>query len=104
MPEQWLTYAQLCDAAGPGPDINSRADVRLEAVDYRLLPGDGDLPLASWLAALPTGIPLSLEVRSRALREANPEFIQRAKIVLQHTEYWFSGQKQSGLNVFVDRE
>lgn len=30
LPTEWLTYAQLCDASGPGPDMANRADVRLE--------------------------------------------------------------------------
>src|SRR5690606_12815550 len=28
LPPQWLTYAQLCDAGGPGPDIEDKAAVR----------------------------------------------------------------------------
>ncbi|WP_285274682.1 sugar phosphate isomerase/epimerase family protein [Halopseudomonas bauzanensis] len=103
LPAQWLTYAQLCDASGPGPDMANRADVRLEAVDYRLLPGDGDLPLGDWLGALPDGLPLSLEIRSLSLRSAYPDFALRAQEVHQRTQAWLDNTKQSGLHVFVDR-
>lgn len=93
LPAQWLSYAQLCDASGRGPDIANRAEVRLEAVDYRLLPGDGDLPLREWLAALPEGLPLSLEIRSLALRTAYPDFTQRTREVLRRTRVWLDEPK-----------
>jgi len=93
LPAAWLTYAQLCDARGPGPDMSNRADVRLEAVDYRLLPGDGDLPLRDWLATLPSGLPLSMEIRSLSLRSAYPDFTQRAREVLLRTRAWLDKTK-----------
>lgn len=93
LPAAWLTYAQLCDASGPGPDMTDRADVRLEAVDYRLLPGEGDLPLWDWLAVLPEGLPLSLEIRSLSLRSAYPDFTQRAREVRQRTQTWLINTK-----------
>jgi sugar phosphate isomerase/epimerase len=89
LPADWLSYAQLCDASGAGPDMADRAAVRHEAVDYRLLPGDGDLPLEQWLAALPGQLPLSLEVRSLSLRTVYPDFTERARAVLLGTERWF---------------
>lgn len=93
LPTGWLTYAQLRDASGPGPDMADRAAVRQEAVDYRLLPGDGDLPLEAWLQALPTDLPLSLEVRSLSLRSAYPDFAERARVLLLHTQAWLSDIK-----------
>jgi len=93
LPPQWLTYAQLCDAGGPGPDIEDKAAVRLEAVDFRLLPGDGDLPLEAWLQALPVNLPLSLEIRSLSLRSACPDFTERARVVLEHTRRWLKSSK-----------
>lgn len=88
LPAEWLSYAQLCDAGGPGPDMADSAAVRLEAVDYRLIPGDGDLPLTAWLQSLPAGLPLSLEIRSLSLRSAYPDFTERARAVLQRTLVW----------------
>jgi sugar phosphate isomerase/epimerase len=54
-------YAQLCDAPLAAPADGNRGLYR-EAVHARRLPGEGELPLAGLLAALPDGVPLSLEV------------------------------------------
>jgi sugar phosphate isomerase/epimerase len=61
-----LRYAQICDAGPevPGPG-DSSALIR-EARTGRLLPGEGVLPLAELVAALPTGVPLAIEAPSRA--------------------------------------
>lgn len=61
-----LRYAQICDAGPevPGPG-DSPALIR-EARTGRLLPGEGVLPLAELVAALPTGVPLAIEAPSRA--------------------------------------
>jgi sugar phosphate isomerase/epimerase len=55
-----IRYVQLCDAddAGPAPDENT---ARQEASYARLVPGDGSLPLAELLAALPLDCPISVE-------------------------------------------
>jgi sugar phosphate isomerase/epimerase len=56
-----------------------------DAVDGRSAPGEGGLPLAALLNALPAGIPLSLEVRSRRYREQYPDPVARARAVLEQT-------------------
>ena len=72
-----LPYAQVCD--GPaGPADTSRAGLFNDARDERRLLGDGDLPVRDFLAALPRRIPLSLEIRSRQLRERYPDAAERA--------------------------
>ena len=43
-------------------------------------------------AALPGDIPLSIELRSRALREAFPDLGERAKAVAQATRRWLQTQ------------
>ncbi|HET7343792.1 MAG TPA: sugar phosphate isomerase/epimerase, partial [Methylomirabilota bacterium] len=61
-----LRYAQICDA---GPDMPGAADTPAlirEARTGRLLPGEGVLPLAALVAALPAGIPLAIEAPCRA--------------------------------------
>lgn len=73
-----LGYVQLCDAAGPAPD--GPAALAREARHDRLPPGHGDLPLARFLAALPAGIPLSLEVQSDHLH-ADLDPVARARLV-----------------------
>ncbi len=72
-------YAQICDAGPdlPGPD-DTQALIR-EARTGRLLPGEGVLPLAELVAALPRSVPLAIEAPCRASAElAAPERARRA--------------------------
>ena len=61
-----IRYAQICDA---GPDMPGPGDTPAlirEARSGRLLPGEGVLPLAELVAALPDGVPLAIEAPCRA--------------------------------------
>jgi sugar phosphate isomerase/epimerase len=80
-----FAYAQLCDAPATGPDMSDFDAIVHEALDLRLLLGEGALPLAGMLDALPPGLPLSIELRSKALRDAHPDPVERARAVLQST-------------------
>jgi sugar phosphate isomerase/epimerase len=53
-----IGYAQLCDV----PRVAIEPDYMREASFERLAPGGGDLPLAAFVAALPTDIAIGLEV------------------------------------------
>lgn len=54
-----LAYCQICDARGPRPtDV---AALLAEARGGRLPPGEGELPLAALLDALPAGLPIGVE-------------------------------------------
>ena len=64
-----FAYAQFYDAPPGGPDPDDFHAIRAEALDGRVLPGDGVLPLGDLLGALPSGLPLSVELRSRQLRD-----------------------------------
>ncbi len=76
-----LPYSQICDG---NLHCTDNFDAYLEdAVDLRDAPGEGQLPLADMLAALPAEIPLSLEVRSKAYRDQYPDPVERAKAVRQ---------------------
>jgi len=61
-----IAYVQICDApmAGiacpPGPE--AMAAYGEEARHERMCPGDGELPLADFLRALPRGVPVGLEI------------------------------------------
>lgn len=59
-------YAQICDVPMPPVD----PDYGAEARDNRLVPGEGDLPLADLLAALPSDITVGLEVPMARRAEA----------------------------------
>jgi len=84
-----LPYAQFCDALAERPDPADFAAVITDAIDLRQQCGEGVLPLAAMLQALPAGIPLSIELRSAALREAFAHPALRAKAVLDATRHWF---------------
>lgn len=76
----WFRYAQFCDAAAIAPA--TQAGISEEARFDRLLPGEGGLPLAAFLAALPQHIPLELEVPNRTLA-ANRNVVERLRLTLQ---------------------
>jgi sugar phosphate isomerase/epimerase len=68
-----------------GPDWNDAAGILREAVDERIQVGEGALPLAAVLRELPTDLPLSLELRSKYLRDAYPDPAERASAVARVT-------------------
>jgi sugar phosphate isomerase/epimerase len=80
-----LPYAQFCDATASGPSPDDVPAIIHEALDLRLDVGAGALPLAGLLDALPAATPLSIELRSRALREAYPDAAERAAALLKAT-------------------
>jgi sugar phosphate isomerase/epimerase len=77
-----LGYAQVCDApleppsglprpaALPRGQSTDGTELQLESRWHRLVPGEGELPLADMLAALPDGLPLAVEVPNGPLLEA----------------------------------
>lgn len=64
LPAAWFRYVQFCDAPAAIPD--TLEGLLHTARQARLAPGEGELDLAGVLAALPSGIPLSLEVPNAA--------------------------------------
>lgn len=85
-----LPYAQFCDAPVPGPDVSDPEAVIADAVDARSQLGEGALPLSAMLNALPKDIPLSIELRSKALRDGYPNFNDRAKVTADMTRRWLA--------------
>ena len=79
VPRKFLRYTQLCDARPERPaDLQ---EIIRQARSDRLFPGEGGLDLHGLLAALPAGLPLSLEVPvSRKL-----EPLERARRALDAT-------------------
>jgi len=67
-----MPYMQLCDAGVQAAD-SSPEGLLEDALYLRQLPGDGELPLREILAQLDPQLPLSLEIRSRALLEQYPD-------------------------------
>jgi sugar phosphate isomerase/epimerase len=73
-------YLQMADATAVPVD-STPTGLRVEALDGRLLPGDGALPLAELAERVP-GVPLSFELRSARLRTSYPDARDRARAVL----------------------
>ena len=59
-------YAQICDASPDMPGPGDTPGLIREARTGRLLPGEGVLPLAELVAALPDALPLAVEAPCRA--------------------------------------
>jgi sugar phosphate isomerase/epimerase len=66
IPPALIGYAQLCDAPW-APRFETYME---EAMYERMAPGEGELPLAAFLAALPDGIDVSMEIPMRELATA----------------------------------
>ncbi len=82
MPIGLFPYLQICDAPAHCPtDFGGLLD---EALNGRLCPGEGSLPIGELLKAVPA-VPLSFEVRSKYLRDiADP--VARAKYLLKYAQ------------------
>jgi len=84
VPQKWFPYVQLCDVPQRGI-IRDHEKYLEDALDGRLAPGEGALPLARLMKYLPENIPVSLEVRSKYYRDTYPDPVERAKVILQRT-------------------
>jgi sugar phosphate isomerase/epimerase len=65
IPPELIGYVQLCDAPW-APRFDSYIE---EAMYERMPPGAGELPLAEFVAALPDGVTVSLEIPRRSLAD-----------------------------------
>ncbi len=72
-----LRYAQICDASPDVPRPDDAPALIREARTGRLLPGEGALPLADLMAALPSDAPLAIEAPCR--QTADLPAAERAK-------------------------
>lgn len=88
LPPSLLPYAQFCDAPAKRPDPANFDEIIIDAIDLRAQCGEGGLDLATLYKALPADIPLSIELRSRALREGFADAGERARAVAQATRRW----------------
>ena len=81
-------YIQMCD--GRLVCADDPESLLEDAIDLRCAPGEGELPLGKLLQALPENTPMSMEVRSRAYRDAYPDAYARAAAVLAQTRKFLS--------------
>jgi len=79
-----IGHVQLCDAPA-----KAAGDYMTEAMTGRLIPGEGDLPLRAFVAALPRGKTLGLEVpllaaaeSGRSARDYVAEIVEKTRALL----------------------
>ena len=89
IPECWLSYAQLCDMPDGGVITDPDA-YYIDAIDGRLAPGEGSVPVAAMAKALPANLPISLEIRSLHYRETYRDPLERARAILAQTRAFFA--------------
>jgi sugar phosphate isomerase/epimerase len=99
LPREWLPYAQFCDAPmrGPGAGRNNVEEIIREALDDRVQCGDGALPQVEVLRALPDALPLSIELRSKFLRDTYPDAAERARVTLDATRRFLARAARAGV-------
>ena len=77
-------YVQWCDGTAQ-PIGWSDSELITDALDDRLIPSEGKLDARKFESLFDVGVPFSIEVRSKVLRESFSDFEERAKYVLDHT-------------------
>jgi sugar phosphate isomerase/epimerase len=82
-----MRYVQFCDARREKPP--SMEEIRRQAREDRLMPGEGELDLAGLLAALAPDLPLCLEI---PYAKPMPP-LERARLALAKTSSLLSGKK-----------
>lgn len=92
IPRDWLSYCQPCDAPADAPDLDDADAVIDDAINRRLPLGQGGLPLGAMIDALPHDLPLAVEERSAALREAFPDLKERAAEVYRTSRAWLDAR------------
>jgi len=74
--------AQICDAPAAWPGLEAYFH---EGANERMIPGEGELPLADFLRAIPADIMVSPEVPMKSLRDAGVSVQECARRVLEGT-------------------
>lgn len=90
LPAGLFSYAQFCDAGPDAPAPEDQTAIYAEALDGRLELGDGVLPLAELLGCWRLDLPLSIELRSRRLRDDFPAPEDRARHLRGRCSEWFA--------------
>lgn len=87
----WLSYCQICDARPARPPQN---ELRAEAREGRLFPGEGALPLSELLDALPEGIALGVE--APCMQYANLSPVERGRLCGAATRAFLERYRRAG--------
>ena len=94
IPREWFSYCQPCDAPAGPPDLTSFDAIIDDAINRRMALGEGGLPVAAMLDALPGDLPLAIEERSARLRAAFPDLAARAREVARTSRAWLATADQ----------
>jgi hypothetical protein len=92
IPRAWFSYCQPCDAPAEGPDLASFDAIIDDAINRRMPLGLGGLPLADMVDALPAHLPMAIEERSAALRDAFPDLNERARECARTSRAWLDSR------------
>ncbi|MFN4020368.1 MAG: sugar phosphate isomerase/epimerase family protein [Erythrobacter sp.] len=92
IPPEWLSYCQPCDAPADAPDLTNFDAIIDDAINRRMPLGQGGLPLGPMVDALPGDLPMAIEERSAALRDAFPDLVERARQVARTSRAWLEGR------------
>ncbi|WP_285712139.1 sugar phosphate isomerase/epimerase family protein [Erythrobacter oryzae] len=92
IPREWLSYCQPCDAPAQGPDVADFDAIIDDAINRRMPLGAGGLPLAAMVGALPDHLPMAIEERSAALRDAYPDLTERARECARTSRAWLDAR------------
>jgi sugar phosphate isomerase/epimerase len=92
IPPEWLSYCQPCDAPAEGPDTGNFDAIIDDAINRRMPLGQGGLALAAMVDALPDNLPMAVEERSAALRDAFPDLIERARECARTSREWLDSR------------
>jgi len=82
-----IKYAQLCD----GKTLEVSSDYLDEALNGRLVPGEGCFPIKEILQALPSQVPLDVEVPSQAKQAQGITALERAKAAFEASQRLLAG-------------
>lgn len=96
IPREWLSYCQPCDAPADGPDLTNFDAIIDDAINRRMPLGHGGLALGAMIAALPDDLPMAIEERSAALRDAFPDLTERAREVARTSRAFLAQQAPDG--------
>jgi len=92
IPRAWFSYCQPCDAPAEGPDLASFDAIIDDAINRRMPLGLGGLPLGPMVDALPDHLPMAIEERSVALRDAFPDLNERARQCARTSRAWLDSR------------
>jgi sugar phosphate isomerase/epimerase len=92
IPREWLSYCQPCDAPADPPDLTNFDAIIDDAINRRMPLGHGGLALGAMVDALPDDLPMAIEERSAALRDAFPDLAERAAQVARTSREWLGAR------------